>query len=174
MKALKSLAIIAAIGFLALIGQMFLPVSVLADDHHQSNDDHTKQAKHSLFCDCSTPPDTHLVCGTTKANKPYTLNVSATASTANGGFNLIFRDGDVMPFSVPNGSTYSTSHALGGVPNVDTPTVMIVPAGGVHSMMASVLAEEGEAFCINCTGGVTGGGKTGVAGSGDSPMCNFP
>jgi len=172
MKGTKILVIIVAVAFLALIGQMFLPASVLADDRHRDNDFHAKKAKHSLFCDCSTPPDTHLVCGTTRADKAYTLNVSATASGADGGFNLFFRDGDVMPFSVPNGSTYSTSHALGGVEDVDTPTVMIVPTGGVHSMMASVLAEEGKAFCTNCTGGVAG--ATGTAGPGDSPRCNFP
>lgn len=155
--------------FLSLIGQMFLPVPGLADDR---KDQQNSRAKHSLFFDGSSPPDTFLVCGTTKDNKPYTLHVSATASGANGGYTLFFRDGDAMGFSVPNGSTYSTSHALGGVSQVDTPTVMIVPNGGVHSMMASVLAEEGKAFCTNCTGIVSG--ATGKAGTGDAPQCNFP
>lgn len=87
-----------------------------------------------------------------------------------------------MGFNVPTGSTYSTSHALGGVPGVDTPTVMIAPTGGVNSMMASVLTHDGKAFCTHCTGGVTG--ATGHASDGsnvapdttttDPPECEFP
>lgn len=158
------LAVIAAMVAIAVVSQMFLPTLAMAGH---------KKASHSLFFTGSTPPDTHLVCGVTKANKPYTLHVSGTASGSNGEFIIFFRDGDAMGFGVPAGSTYSTTHALGGVPNVDTPTVMIAPTGGVQSMMASVLAEGGAgAFCTHCTGGVSG--ATGTAGAGDPPQCNFP
>jgi hypothetical protein len=158
------LAVAAALATMALTGQIFLATSALADDD--------KKASHSLFFTGSAPPDTHLVCGTTKANKPYTLNVSGTASSADGQFIIFFRDGDAMGFNVPAGRTYSTSHALGGVPAVDTPTVMVAPTGGVNSMMASVLTHDGKAFCTHCTGGVAG--ATGVAGVGDPPQCTFP
>ena len=165
------LAVTAVVATMALTGQMFLATPALADDEHDA------KAKHSLFFTGSTPPDTHLVCGTTKKNKPYTLHISGSAFVTDGQFSIIFRDGDEMGFFVPVGSTNSTSHALGGVPNVDTTTVMIVPRGtppseGVRSMMASVLAEDGKAFCTNCTGGVSG--ATGTAGAGDAPECNFP
>jgi hypothetical protein len=158
------LAVTAVVATMALTGQMFLATPALADDD--------KKASHSLFFTGSTPPDTHLVCGTTKKNKPYTLNVSGSASGSDGQFIIFFRDGDAMGFNVPMGSTYSTSHALGGVPGVDTPTVMIAPTGGVNSMMASVLTHDGKAFCTHCTGGVTG--ATGAAGVDDPPQCTFP
>jgi hypothetical protein len=141
---------------------------VRADD----DDDNDKMTSHSLFFTGSTPPDTHMVCGTTKKGKPYALNVSGSANVTAGTFRIVFRDGDSMGFNVPAGSTYSTSHALGGVPDVDTPNVMITPEGGVNSMMASVLALKGKAFCTHCTGGVSG--ATGTAGAGDPPECNFP
>jgi hypothetical protein len=155
------------VGFLVLAAPW--SVAIAGGDHDGPG---TKKAAHSLFCDCSTPPDTHLVCGTTKANKPYTLNIAATASGGPGGFTIVFRDGDTMGFSVPDGSSFSTSQSLGGVPNVDTPSVMIVPSGEVHSMMASVAAHDGKAFCTHCTGGVSG--STGTAGAGDPAVCNFP
>ncbi|MBI2903028.1 MAG: hypothetical protein HYY12_05505 [Candidatus Methylomirabilis oxyfera] len=158
------LAVTAVVATMALTGQMFLASPALADDE--------KKASHSLFFTGSTPPDTHLVCGTTKKNKPYTLHISGTASGSDGQFIIFFRDGDAMGFNVPMGSTYSTSHALGGVPNVDTPTVMIGQEGGVNSMMASVLTHDGKAFCTHCTGGRSG--ATGTAGPGDPPQCNFP
>lgn len=161
-----------------LLAVSVIAVPVLADDEegHQA----TRKARHSLFFDGSTPPDTHLVCGAFQNNEPYTLNISGSATGAGGQFVIVFRDGDQMPFDVPAGSTYSTSHALGGVPGVDTPTVMIYPTGGVHSMMASVLAEDkkGVAFCTSCTGGLSGtfglGGPVGHAGGSDPPQCNFP
>jgi hypothetical protein len=166
------LAVTAVVATMALTGQMFLATPALAGD-----DGDGKKATHSLFFTGSSPPDTHLVCGTTKKNKPYTLHISGSASVTDGQFSIIFRDGDEMGFFVPVGSTYSTSHALGGVPSVDTPTVMIAPRGtpptaGVRSMMASVLAPDGKAFCTNCTGGVVG--ATGFAGSGEPSQCNFP
>jgi hypothetical protein len=179
MKGMKSLSIIVAMAFLALIGLVFLPVSVSAGDqkgehNHWWFGDHSK-ASHSLFCStCPGTPDTYLVCGTIRANEPYTLHVSASARNGNGGFEIWFQDADVMPFYIPNGSTYSISQALGGVPTVDTPRVMIVPTGGVDSMMASVLAEEGGAICTNCTGPVDAAAHTGTRGSGDSPLCTFP
>jgi hypothetical protein len=156
-------AVRAAIVAIAIIGQMFLLTSAFAGP---------KKASHSLFFTGSDPADTHLVCGTTTKNKAYTLHVSATASSEAGEFIINFRDGDGMGFAVPAGSTYSTSHALGGVPDVDTPSVMITQTGGVHSMMASVLAAEGNAFCTNCTGGA--GGGVGAQGAGDEPECAFP
>jgi hypothetical protein len=181
MKGIKSLSIMVAMAFLVLIGQIFLPVSALAwdkDKHHKKDKNHNKvesQASHSLFCGtCPGVPDTYLVCGTIKANNPYTLHISASARNGNGGFEIWFRDGDVMPFYIPNGSTYSISQALGGVPDVDTPRVMIVPTGGVDSMMASVLTEDGWAFCQNCTGVVDHTTHTGTPGADDPPQCTFP
>ncbi len=159
------LVVTTAIAVTALIGQMTLPASALPQP---------KKTQHSLFCTCSSPPDTHLVCGTNLPNKPYLLHVSCTAlSTGNGGCNITFRDGDAMGFSALAGSTLSTTQGLGGVPGVDTPRVMITPTGSTISMMASVLAEEGTgAVCVSCTGGVSGG--TGTAGAGDPPECTFP
>ncbi len=169
------LAVTAVVATIALTAQMFLALSALADD---------KKTAHSLFFTESVPPDTPLVCGLVKPDKPYTLHVSGVASGSPGTFSIIFRDGDAMGFSVPADSSYSTTQALGGVPNVDSPSVMITQTGGVSSMMASVLAADGgKAFCTHCTGGVTGG-TTGHASDGsgsppnstttDFPVCNFP
>lgn len=159
-------AVRAAIVAIAIIGQMFLSTSAFAEP----------KASHSLFFTGSDPADTHLVCGTTKKGKEYTLNISGTASSAAGEFIINFRDSATeggMGFNVPAGSTYSTSQALGGVPDVDTPLVMITQTGGVTSMMASVLVRgPGKAFCTNCTGGAAGG--VGTAGLGDAPECEFP
>ena len=47
-----------------------------------------------------------------------------------------------MGFQVPAGSTYSTTHDLGGVLGVDD-TVRITATGGVGSMMVSVEVQEG-------------------------------
>jgi hypothetical protein len=166
--------IIALLG-LALVSLYGPGTVVRADDDDDDNGNlrlHTKAA-HSLFFTGSTPADTHMVCGLTKKNKPYTLNISGSANVTNGSFFIRFRDGDTMGFNVPAGSTYSTTHALGGVPDVDTPSVMINQEGGVNSMMASVLAKDGgKAFCTHCTGGSSG--ATGTAGTGDPAVCNFP
>jgi hypothetical protein len=70
------------------------------------------------------------------------LHISGTASGAAGAFLIKFLDDDAMGFLVPADSTVSTTQALGGVPGVDT-TVKITATGGVHSMMASVLVQEG-------------------------------
>lgn len=131
------LAVTAVIAAMALVGQMFLPTSALAGS----------KTAHALFCDCSTPPDTAIKCGTTTKNKPYILHVSGTATGSPGQFFINFQDGDAMGFEVPQGSTYSTTQSLGGVPDVDTPSVTITAEGGVHSMMASVQALSGTAFC---------------------------
>ncbi|MBI3668076.1 MAG: hypothetical protein HY236_17895 [Acidobacteria bacterium] len=96
---------------------------------------------HSLFFDGSSPADKAIYCGV-QEGKGYTLHISGTASGAPGSFIITFRDGDAMGFNVPNGSTYSTTHDLGGVPGVDD-TVRITATGGVHSMMVSVLAQDG-------------------------------
>lgn len=160
------LAVTAVVATMALTGQMFLSTPALADDD--------KKASHSLFSTGSAPPDTHLVCGTTKKNKPYTLHVSGVASGIPGTFIMFFRDGDGILFSVPADSSYSTTQALGGVPNVDSPSVMITQTGGVSNMMASVLAHDGKAFCTNCTGGTSGATGFQSIPNGDSPVCNFP
>lgn len=157
----RSMAVTVAVVIAALL---LMPLSALADG---------KKATHSLFFTGSAPPDTHLVCGLDKPNKPYTLHVSGVASASAGTFSIVFRDGDAMGFSVPANSSYSTTQALGGVPNVDSPSVMITQTGGVSSMMASVLAADGgKAVCTNCTGGTSG--STGTAGGGDDPVCTFP
>ena len=103
------------------------------------------RSDHALFFDGSTPPDTAIYCGVAedgKSRKAYTLHISGTASGSAGSFVINFLDTDAMGFLVPADSTVSTTQALGGVPGVDT-TVKITAAGGVHSMMASVLAQEG-------------------------------
>lgn len=122
-----------AVAAMILIGQMFLPTSAFAG-----------RSDHGLFFTGSTPADTAIFCGVklVPALKAYTLHVSATASGSGGTFRINFRDGDSMGFEVPAGSTYSTTHALGGVPEVDD-IVKITAEGGVQSMMASVLAEPG-------------------------------
>ena len=102
------------------------------------------RSDHALFFDGSAPPDTAIYCGVAQSKeslKAYTLHISGTASGSAGSFVINFLDGDAMPFLVPAGTTVSTTHALGGVRDVDT-TVKITATGGVHSMMASVRAQE--------------------------------
>ena len=108
------------------------------------NDDDGKgagQSDHALFCTCSVPADTAIYCGVARNAEPYTLHVSGTAGAA-GTFSITFQDGDPMGFSVPASSTHSTTHTLGGVPDVDG-LVRITADGGVGSMMASVEARPG-------------------------------
>ncbi len=95
----------------------------------------------SLFCTCSSPADVAIWCGV-KKGKGYTLDISGTASGADGSFIITFIDGDTMGFSVPNGFTLSTTHELGGVPGVDD-VVKITRTGGVGSMMVTVHTDEG-------------------------------
>jgi hypothetical protein len=101
---------------------------------------------HGLFCTCSSPADTAVYAGVKKfagkANRHYTLHISATASGSAGTFVINFRDGDTMGFQVPADTSVSTTQALGGVPGVDD-IVKITQTGGVISMMVSVLAEAG-------------------------------
>ena len=130
------------------------------------------RSDHALFFDGSNPPDTAIYCGVAeKSRKAYTLHISGTASGSDGGFLINFLDSDTMGFLVPANSTVSTTQALGGVRGVDT-TVKITATGGVHSMMASVLTEEGaldpfkgdnrsDNFCVTInTGGTDNNGLT--------------
>ena len=183
MKGLLLVALVFMVSMVGIVGvsrvaavdhpELFTPGDKLNYLIQKADEEAT--ARHSLFCsDCPGIPDTYLVCGTQETDKAYTLHISASARGTDGGFEIWFRDGDVMPFLIPKGNTYSTSQALGGVPNVDTPKVMIVPTGGVDSMMASVLAEKGTAFCKNCTGIVDHVNHTGTPGVGDPPICTFP
>lgn len=141
--------------------------NVSADDGNRSD--------HALFFDGSTPADTAIYCGVAehgKSSKAYTLHISGTASGSAGSFVINFLDGDAMGFLVPADSTVSTTQALGGVPGVDT-TVKITATPGVHSMMASVLVQEGtkdpfsgdggekDNFCVTInTNGVDNNGLT--------------
>jgi len=131
---------------------------------------------HSLFFgDGTTGTDEAIFCGV-QIGKGYTLHVSGTASGTPGSFIINFRDGDAMGFEVPAGSTYSTTHDLGGVPFVDD-IVKITRTGGVNSMMVSVQVSQGavDPFAESldfepnvhdnfCTRSVVGGS----AGSGES------
>jgi hypothetical protein len=129
-----SLTVILAIFVLGI----FAPNASVADEGGARSD-------HALYFDGSTPPDTAIYCGVAEngdSRKAYTLHISGTASGSAGSFLINFLDSDVMGFLVPADSTVSTTQALGGVPGVDT-TVKITATGGVHSMMASVLAAEG-------------------------------
>ncbi len=156
-----SLTVISAIIVLGI----FAP-NASADDGARSD--------HALYFDGSAPPDTAIYCGVAehgKSSKAYTLHISGTASGSAGAFVINFLDGDAMGFLVPANSTVSTTQALGGVPQVDT-TVKITATGGVHSMMASVLVEEGakdpfsgdgakDNFCVTInTGGTDNNGLT--------------
>jgi len=130
---------------------------------------------HSLFFTGSSPADEAIFCGV-QIGKGYTLHVSGTASGTPGSFIINFRDGDAMGFEVPAGSTYSTTHDLGGVPFVDD-IVRITRTGGVNSMMVSVQVSQGAVDPFDetldfapaekdnfCTRSVVGGS----AGSGES------
>lgn len=151
----RRLNVVMVIAAIALMGPWFLPTAALTA---------TKKASHSLFSKNSVPPDTHLICGTRLKDKPYTLHISGRADVSDGTIQLFFRDGDGISFSVLAGSSFSTSQALGGVPEVDTPWIKIATTGGVRSMMASVLSEEGgQVFCVSCTGGPD-----------DLAVCTFP
>ena len=127
------------------IGLMVISSLVVLGGFASKGNADENRSDHALFFTGSTPPDTAIYCGVRqegKKGKAYTLHISGTASDADGTFVITFLDEDPMGFLVPQGSTYSTTHALGGVPTVDT-TVRITATGGVHSIMASVLAEEG-------------------------------
>jgi len=137
---------------LTLLAGFLLVASVAtatrADDDKDKNHGINKgngRSDHALYFDGSAPPDTAIYCGVAekgKSTKAYTLHISGSATGADGTFVINFLDSDTMPFLVPANSTVSTTQALGGVQGVDT-TVKITATGGVHSMMASVLAEEG-------------------------------
>jgi hypothetical protein len=111
-----------------------------ADD---DDDNGAGQSDHALFCNvCGAPVDTAIYCGVRKNAEPYTLHVSGTAGLSAGTFSIEFQDGTPMGFSVPAGSTHSTTQTLGGVPGIDN-LVRITSTGGVGSMMASVQATPG-------------------------------
>lgn len=62
-----------------------------------------------------------IFCGVEqKSAEAYTLHVSASATEGdNLTLRITFRDGDSIAYPIPNGTSFSVTHALGGVPDVD-------------------------------------------------------
>lgn len=95
----------------------------------------------SLFTG-STPADTAIYCGV--LDKPYILQITATAPSSPGRFHITFQDFDVFGFEVPLGARHQTTHALGGTPGVDA-TVKITAEDGVQRITATLEIDTGAA-----------------------------
>lgn len=96
------------------------------------------QADHALYDGVG---DTAIYCGVTVGDEsePWTLHVSASAAGTNGSVKITFDGGDPndsIEYFVPAGTSFSTTQALGGVPEVDT-LVKITATGSLTVMMAS-------------------------------------
>ena len=88
--------------------------------------------------------------------------MSASAVGTDGSVTITFDDGDSITFLVPSGTSFSTTQALGGVPEVDT-LVRITATGDLTVMMASAKVKlkatdpfdedsESDNYCLTAPG----------------------
>ena len=127
-----------------------------ADKQTQTNtgDDNTQtiikgqkgQSDHALYT--FDGGDTAIYCGVELDDlvEPWFLHVSASAPSEAGSIRITFNDTDFIEFAVAAGSSFSLTHAMGGVGGVTDGVVstfgkddlvMLTAADGVNLMMAS-------------------------------------
>ena len=132
------------------------------------------QADHALY---DGDGDTAIYCGVANDDEaePWTLHVSASAIESAGSVTITFDDSDSITFLVPEGTSFSTTQTLGGVPEVDT-LVRITATGDLTVMMASAKVKlkatdpfdedsESDNYCLTAPGD---------DGAGVPPVSTFP
>ncbi len=93
------------------------------------------QADHALLNDT----DEAIFCGVAQNDEaePWTLHVSISNDTGSGEeMTITFNDGDSITFPIPANSSFSTTLAGGGVPEVDN-VVMITATGELRGMASA-------------------------------------
>lgn len=95
---------------------------------------------------------------TCKSNKPFILYVTAVTDSIDGNVKVTFKDGDAITYTIPAGTSFSFTHAAGGIQSVDG-ELKIEPSDNVDAWISILTTSDATAsfgtflgtprFCTN-------------------------